>query len=262
MVRGFCGAEAGVINDIFSVQDKAVLITGAASGLGREMAIAFAEKGARVALIDRDADTLAKTAAETTAAFYVADVSQKKQIEAAINDAHAHLGSLDVVIANAGVTDAEPALLHDTSDDVWNHVMNVNVEGLFFTARASLGLMVKQGHGKLITVASMFGLAAPAGLFPRPATAASKGAIVNLTRELALQYAPYNIQVNALCPGFFRTPTRPRSEANAKIMAEYTPMKRIAEASEIKGSVLYLASSASDFVTGTTLVVDGGVLAR
>jgi NAD(P)-dependent dehydrogenase (short-subunit alcohol dehydrogenase family) len=123
-------------------------------------------------------------------------------------------------------------------------------------------LMVKQGHGKLITVASMFGLAAPAGLFPRPATAASKGAIVNLTRELALQYAPYNIQVNALCPGFFRTPTRPRSEANAKIMAEYTPMKRIAEASEIKGSVLYLASSASDFVTGTTLVVDGGVLAR
>jgi NAD(P)-dependent dehydrogenase (short-subunit alcohol dehydrogenase family) len=77
-----------------------------------------------------------------------------------------------------------------------------------------------------------------------------------------MQYAPYNIQVNALCPGFFRTPTRPRNAENAEIMADYTPLKRIADASEIKGSVLYLASSASDFVTGTTLVVDGGVLAR
>jgi NAD(P)-dependent dehydrogenase (short-subunit alcohol dehydrogenase family) len=121
---------------------------------------------------------------------------------------------------------------------------------------------MKQNYGKLITVASMFGIAAPAGLFPRPAYAASKGAVINLTRELAIQYAPYNVQVNALCPGFFRTPTRPRNAGNAKIMAAYTPMKRIADASEIRGSILYLASSASDFVTGTTLVVDGGVLAR
>ena len=122
--------------------------------------------------------------------------------------------------------------------------------------------MLAQGGGKIIMVASMWGLAAPAGLFPRPAYAASKGAIVNLTRELALQYAPYNIQVNALCPGFFRTATRPRTEAAAAQMAAYTPQGRIADASEIKGSLIYLASSASDFVTGTTLVVDGGVLAR
>lgn len=251
-----------MINEIFSVKGKSVLITGAASGLGREMAIAFAENGARLALIDHDAATLLKTATELGASHFVADVSNKAQIETAIQNAHEQLGSLDIAIANAGVTDAEPALLHETTDEVWNRVMDVNVEGLFFTARACLAIMVKQGHGKLITVASMFGLAAPAGLFPRPATAASKGAIVNLTRELALQYAPHNIQVNALCPGFFRTPTRPRSEANARIMADYTPMKRIADASDIKGSVLYLASSASDFVTGTTLVVDGGVLAR
>ena len=253
-----------MISEIFSVKGKAVLITGAASGLGREMAIAFAGNGARVALIDCDAEQLAATAKELgpSAFHFVADVSDRQQIESAVHAAHLALGALDVVIANAGVSDAQPALLHETTDEVWNKVLDINVEGLFFTARAALGIMVKQGHGKLITVASMFGLAAPAGLFPRPAYAASKGAIVNLTRELALQYAPYNIQVNALCPGFFRTPTRPRSAEAAKAMAEYTPLKRIAEASEIKGSVLYLGSSASDFVTGTTLVVDGGVLAR
>jgi NAD(P)-dependent dehydrogenase (short-subunit alcohol dehydrogenase family) len=253
-----------MINEIFSVKGKAVLITGAASGLGREMAIAMVENGARVALIDFDAEMLTKTAIELgpNILHYVADVANKSQMESSIRQAHVELGSLDIVIANAGVTDAAPALLHETTDEVWNRVMDINVSGLLFTARPTLAIMVKQGYGKLITVASMFGIAAPAGLFPRPAVAASKGAIVNLTRELAIQYAPYNIQVNALCPGFFRTPTRPRSEANAKIMADYTPLKRIADASEIKGSVLYLASSASNFVTGTTLVIDGGVLAR
>jgi NAD(P)-dependent dehydrogenase (short-subunit alcohol dehydrogenase family) len=253
-----------MINDIFSVKEKSVLITGAASGLGREMAIAMVENGARVALVDFDAEMLTKTAIELgpNILHYVADVANKSQMESSIRQAHVELGSLDIVIANAGVTDAAPALLHETTDEVWNRVMDINVSGLLFTARPALAIMVKQGYGKLITVASMFGIAAPAGLFPRPAVAASKGAIVNLTRELAIQYAPYNIQVNALCPGFFRTPTRPRSEENAKIMADYTPLRRIADASEIKGSIIYLASSASNFVTGTTLVIDGGVLAR
>lgn len=247
-----------MIADIFSVAGKVALVTGAAAGLGRQMALALAENGALLAQLDRDPcpeigpDTLTLQA----------DVTDNDQIEVAIAQTLARFGRLDILVANAGVSDAHPALLHETRDEDWQRVIDINLHGTFLTIRAALPTMLAQGAGKIITVASMWGLAAPAGLFPRPAYAASKGAIVNLTRELALQYAPHNIQINALCPGFFRTDTRPRSAEAAARMAAYTPQSRIAAAAEIKGSLIYLASSASDFVTGTTLVVDGGVLAR
>jgi NAD(P)-dependent dehydrogenase (short-subunit alcohol dehydrogenase family) len=243
---------------IFSVAGKVALVTGAAAGLGREMATALAENGAMVAQLDRDPCS----GLGANALTLQADVTDKTAIEAAVAQTVARFGRLDILVANAGVSDPNPALLHETTDDDWNRVIDINLHGTFLTCRAALPQMLLQQAGKIITVASMWGLAAPAGLFPRPAYAASKGAIVNLTRELALQYARHNIQVNALCPGFFRTATRPRSAEAAAQMAAYTPMGRIANAAEIRGSLLYLASSASDFVTGTTLVVDGGVLAR
>jgi NAD(P)-dependent dehydrogenase (short-subunit alcohol dehydrogenase family) len=247
-----------MIADIFSVKGRVALVTGAAAGLGREMAQALAENGAMVAQLDRDLCPDLGPDALTLQA----DVTNKAEVETAVAQTLARFGRLDILVANAGVSDAHPALLHETTDDDWQHVIDINLQGTFLTVRAALRPMLAQGAGKVITVASMWGLAAPAGLFPRPAYAASKGAIVNLTRELALQYAAHNIQVNALCPGFFRTATRPRSAEAATLMAAYTPQARIADASEIKGSLLYLASSASDFVTGTTLVIDGGVLAR
>lgn len=246
-----------MIADIFSVKGKVALITGAAAGLGRAMAETLAENGALVAQLDRDPCPDLQNALTLHA-----DVTQKAQIEAAVAQTLTHFGRLDILVANAGVSDADPALLHETDDADWHRVIDINLHGTFLICRAALRPMLDQGAGKIITVASMWGLAAPAGLFPRPAYAASKGAIVNLTRELALQYARHNIQVNALCPGFFRTATRPRSAEAAAQMAAYTPQGRLADVSEIRGSLLYLASSASDFVTGTTLVVDGGVLAR
>lgn len=250
--------------EIFSVRGKVGFVTGAAQGLGRAMAEALAENGASVALFDRDATRLEETARSLRrhggrVMTLPGDVTDDSAVTAAIADTVGRLGGLDICIANAGVSDAQPGLLHDTRDSDWHHVLDVNLNGLFYTCRAALAAMVPQGRGKIITVASMWGLAAPAGAFPRPAYAASKGAVINLTREMALHYADKGIQVNALCPGIFQTETRPR---NPEAAIAYTPMGRLGQPDEIKGAVLFLASQASDFVTGTALVIDGGVLAR
>jgi gluconate 5-dehydrogenase len=250
--------------EIFSVRGKVAFVTGAAQGLGRAMAEALAENGAHLALLDRDAGRLDETA-KALRGFggqvlaLPGDVTDDGAVRAAVAETVARLGGLDICIANAGISDAAPRLLHEVADADWQRVMDVNLNGLFLTCRAALGVMVAQGRGKVITVASMWGIAAPAGAFPRPAYAASKGAVVNLTREMALHYADKGIQVNALCPGIFQTETRPRDPAAA---IAYTPMGRLGRPEEIKGAVLFLASSASDFVTGTTIVIDGGVLAR
>lgn len=249
---------------IFSVVGKVAFITGAAQGLGRAMAEALGEGGAQLWLFDRDAPTLEHTAAMLRSkgalvTTIAGDVTDDAAVRGAIQDVVQHHGRLDICIANAGISDAHPGLLHETPDADWQGVLDVNLNGLFYTCRAALAAMVPQGNGKLITVASMWGLAAPAGAFPRPAYAASKGAVVNLTREMAIQYAAMGIQINALCPGIFQTGARPRNPAAA---IAYTPMGRLGRPEEIKGATLFLASSASDFVTGTTLVIDGGVLAR
>lgn len=253
-------------SEVFSVAGKVAFVTGAAQGLGRAMAETLAVNGARVALFDRDAAGLERLAAALTArgARVIAcagDVTDGAAVEAAVAATVEAFGRLDICIANAGISDPDRAVLHRTSPEGWARVVEVNLNGVFHTTRAALGRMVAQGAGKVICVASMWGLAAPAALQPRPAYAATKGAVVNLVRELALEYARTGIQVNAICPGFFRTETRPRDADQEAAFNAFTPMGRVAEAGEIAGTVLYLASSASDFVTGTTLVIDGGVLA-
>lgn len=249
---------------IFAVRGKVAFITGAAAGLGRAMAEVLADGGAKLWLFDRDAAALQSTAralqglgAEVTT--IAGDVTDRPAVEAAIDAVWQCHARLDICIANAGISDAHPGLLHETDAADWQNVLDVNLNGLFYTCRAALKAMAQQRQGKLITVASMWGLAAPAGAFPRPAYAASKGAVVNLTREMALQYADRGIQVNALCPGIFQTESRPRDPVAA---IAYTPMGRLGRPDEIKGATLFLASAASDFMTGQTLVIDGGVLAR
>jgi NAD(P)-dependent dehydrogenase (short-subunit alcohol dehydrogenase family) len=153
--------------------------------------------------------------------------------------------------------------LHDYATANWNRVVGVNLNGVFNTNRAALRQMVTQGSGKIINTASMWGLAGSSSVFPLPAYNATKGAVVNLTRELGLQYATQNIQINAICPGFFHTGLGPFDDPEfMAAITSFTPMGRVANAAEIKGTALYLASSASNFVTGTALIIDGGCMAK
>jgi NAD(P)-dependent dehydrogenase (short-subunit alcohol dehydrogenase family) len=254
--------------EIFSVQGKVAFVTGAGSGLGRAMAESMAENGANVACFDLNPDGLQETrrlceAAGAKVVTIAGDVSDKASLEAAVERTVAELGRLDIAFANAGIGDPEPGLLHEYDDANWKKVVDVNLNGVFYTDRAALRQMMKQGGGKIINTASMWGLAGASSVFPLPAYNATKGAVINLTRELGLQYATHNIQINAICPGFFLTSLGPYDDP--EFMAAtigFTPMGRVADPSEIKGAALYLASSASSFVTGTMLVVDGGCMAK
>jgi len=253
------------ISSIFNVANKIVFVTGAGSGLGREMAIAMSENGARVACFDLNKGGLDKTAALLSgdSISIVGDVSDEVSVDEAFAECAEKFGNVDILFANAGIGDPEPGLLHEYSTENWRRVVDVNLNGVFNTNRAALRQMMQTGAGKIINTASMWGLAGSSSVFPLPAYNATKGAVVNLTRELGLQYATLNIQVNAICPGFFRTELGPYDDPEFMAATQgFTPMNRVAAASEIKGTALYLASSASDFVTGTSLVIDGGCMAK
>lgn len=254
--------------EMFDLTGQIAVITGAASGLGVALAEAMAEAGADVALLDIDADGLARTGDRITvlgrrALSLVADVSDEEAVKRAFETIDTELGPLDIIFNNAGIGDPEPGPVHTYSTESWHRVTNVNLHGVFFCARAALARMVPRKRGKLINVASMWGLAGPSSIIPAPAYAATKGAVVNLTRELALQYAPHGINVNAICPGFFRTKLGPYEDPDLMAaLTAFTPVARVAEAEEIKGTALYLASQASSFVHGAMLVVDGGCMAK
>jgi NAD(P)-dependent dehydrogenase (short-subunit alcohol dehydrogenase family) len=230
--------------ELFDLKAQVALVTGAASGLGIAIAEAMAQAGADVALFDIDADGLAQTAARVTALGrralpLVVDIGDEDAVERAFE------------------------AMDNSATQNWMKVTNVNLHGTFFCARAALARMVPRRRGKLINVASMWGLAGPSSIFPLPAYAATKGAVVNLTRELALQYAPLGINVNAICPGFFRTNVGPYDDPEFMAATTgFTPAGRIADAEEIKGTALYLASQASSFVHGAILVIDGGCMAK
>ena len=253
---------------LFSLDGKVALVTGAGSGLGWQFSEMLAEAGADVACADIDEES-AKAAAAVVGDLgrrgigLRCDVTSETEVEAMVRRTVGEFGRLDILFNNAGIADPAPFLLHEYPTENWRRVLSVDLEGVFFCAREALKIMAARRSGKVINIASMWGLAGSSSLFPAPAYNAAKGAVVNLTRELGLQYAKQGICVNALCPGFYRTRLGAFDDPETVARVEaFIPMGRIAEAADIKGPALFLASAASDYMTGQTLVVDGGCLAK
>lgn len=244
----------------FRLTDQVVLITGASSGLGRRFAQVAHGAGAQVVLAARRLDRLTEVAAELPGSIAIqSDVADPAQAEGLIDETLAKFGRIDVLVNNAGTVVSTPP--EDESIEEWRRVMTVNLDAAFQLSQhcAKKDMLVRRA-GVIVNVASVLGMVSSEKL-RQASYAASKGALINLTRELAVHWARKGIRVNALCPGFFEselTHDLIEDDGGANWLQRKTPMGRIGREDELDGAFLYLASSASSYMTGSTLVVDGG----
>lgn len=244
---------------------KASLITGAGSGIGRAMAVLFAREGAQVLAADRTRDAAEETVrlirdAGGTAEAMQTDVSRSEEVQAMIAACLESFGRIDVLCNNAGIGSTQTVV--DTSEELWSRVFDVNVFGTFLGCKYAIPHMIEQGGGVIVNTASVAGLV---GIRNRAAYCASKGAVVLLTKSVALDYVNENIRCNCVCPGTVGSPWVERLLANAAdpdaeraVLEARQPMGRLGTPEEIAEAALYLASDAATFVTGTELIIDGG----
>ncbi len=250
---------------LFDLSGRSALITGSSQGIGYALAEGLGRAGARVVLNGRDAGRLeqaagrlraAGVAAVATAAF---DVTDPAAVEAGVARAEAEAGPLDILVNNAGIQRRAP--LEDYPVETWRELMRTNVDSVFYVGQAVARRMIPRGRGKIINIASLQSEAARPGIAPYTA---SKGAVRNLTRGMCADWAKHGLQINAIGPGYFATPLNqaliddPVFDAWLK---KRTPAGRWGRVEELQGAAIFLASSASDFVNGQILYVDGGVLA-
>lgn len=251
------------VKQLFDLSGKVALVTGGSRGLGLQMAQALGEMGARVAIaarrqdeLDEAAGLLAKQGIEALAV--AGDLGCREHVPALVDAVLARHGRIDILVNNAGTSWGAPA--EDYPDEAWRKVMALNVDALFFLSReVGRRAMIPQACGKIINIASVAGLSGNPPGISTIAYNASKGAVVNLTRALAAEWGRHNINVNAICPGFFRTKMSRvlLDRVEAQTIAA-TPLGRIGGDEDLMGSVVFLASEASRHVTGQCLVVDGG----
>lgn len=242
---------------------KVAIITGGASGMGAATVRLFTKAGGQAVLVDRNEKLAQQVAAETGAIPMIGDVSDSAFCNQVIAETVEKFGRLDIVINAAGIIVRAKGA--DTTDEEWHRIMNVNVSGLFFMCRAAIRQMLQQGHGSIVNFGSIWGDLGAAGV---AAYCASKGAVHNLTRALALDHAQDNIRINAVCPGEVNTPMI-QSERNEPVtpelmarLASTVPVGRLADPAEIARVALFIASDDASYMTGSLVNVDAGFTAR
>jgi NAD(P)-dependent dehydrogenase (short-subunit alcohol dehydrogenase family) len=247
---------------------KTALITGGNSGIGRASAILFAKEGAKVAVAARDVASGEDTVAAIkqtggTAMFLPTDVSRSEDCRRAVERTLAEFGRIDVLFNNAGM--ALVKRLHETTEDEWDRILSTNLKSIYLMCRFAIPHMMAAGGGSIINTGSQLSMVAAPNF---AAYCATKGAIVNLSRAMALDYAKHNIRVNTLCPGAVATPLLLRQfegkegpQGSLQHLADLHPMGRIGQPEELATAALFLACGEASFVTGTALVVDGGYIA-
>jgi NAD(P)-dependent dehydrogenase (short-subunit alcohol dehydrogenase family) len=255
--------SSGTTLDKFRLDEKVAIVTGAGGGLGRAIAFALAEAGARVVVVSRTREKGEGTLemvieAGGTGIFLKTDVTKSSEVEAMAAETITHFRTVDILVNNAGIQLAKPVL--EMKEEDWHLVLDTNLTGAFLCSKFVGKSMVQAKKGKIINISSTAGFAAATN---QASYCASKAAIIMFTKSLALEWAKYNINVNAIAPGYLRTSFSASAlddPAIASVLLKRIPLKRFGEAEEISPLVVYLASSASDYMTGETLLIDGGHL--
>lgn len=252
-----------MLGNIFSLNNKVAVVTGGGRGLGEAICDGLAEYGANIAVIDIDKKSAEMTASKLKKAYghdvlaVTLDITNPSEIKTGMADIYQHFGQIDILVNNAGVVDRHTIIEVEEKD--YDRVMNVNVKGTYFCAKEAAKYMIPHKYGKIINIASISSFR---GIAERSIYCVSKGAVLQATRVMAVEWAQYNIHVNAVAPCYLDTPlTRPLYKPGApfyEFILRKTPLKRVAKPEEIVGGILYLASDSSDMVTGATLSIDGG----
>ena len=250
---------------MFSLDNKIALVTGGGRGLGRAVALAFADAGAEVAVASRSREQLDEVANEIRAkgrrAFVVeADVSESESVTAMVDATRKEFGRIDILVNSAGVGWAEK--LTEMSDGTWDWIIKTNLTGTFYACRAVARVMIEQGGGSIINIASVAGVKGPPGL---GAYAASKAGVIAMTKVLALENVRRHLRVNVIAPGYFRTDMNSAALDDPEIGPKITgriPMRRAGKPEEIGGLAVYLASDDASFVTGEVYFISGGEMAQ